>query len=143
MRRVLDTNVHIYHWGDKSRGFRLSEITVQHARKWAMDLTKIYNSNAILTPIAIEYLCGKGSRREVDIARAYLSHFEIADEGDIHAIDWVLARQISERVPREGGRRQLGDCLIRAICKTVEAGGYYLRQAISRLSASGSTDQKD
>lgn len=29
--------------------------------------------------------------------------------------DWKKARQIAERVPRNGKPRQLGDCLIRAI----------------------------
>jgi hypothetical protein len=79
-------------------------------------LIAIHATNSLLTPIYIEYVCGQGSAHEVELARAFLSGFKIADKGQILKADWEHARRIAERVPRDGLRRQLVDCLIRALC---------------------------
>ena len=116
-RRVLDTNILINFWGDKRRAApRGRAVTVEDARQWAKELIKLYGTNAILTPIYIEYVSGKGSAREVSLARAYLEEFETLDADRIPPADWREARRIALRVRRDAGRRQLGDCIIRAIC---------------------------
>jgi predicted nucleic acid-binding protein len=52
----------------------------------------------------------------VSLARAYLEAFELLDEDRIPPDDWRDARRISLRVSRDGRKRQVGDCIIRAIC---------------------------
>lgn len=115
-RRVLDTNILISRWRRITRDAQLRAASTEQARGWARKLIRELDSNLILTPVAIEFICGQGSAHEVKLARAYLQAFEIADEGVISERDWQDARRIAERVPRDGLRRQLGDCLIRAIC---------------------------
>ena len=115
-RRVLDTNILINHWGDKLRSQRREELSETMAQQWARELIALTGAAAILTPVYLEYICGQTSATRVRLARAYLSVFEVADQGRILDDDWRRARQIAERVPRTGHRRQLGDCLIRAIC---------------------------
>jgi predicted nucleic acid-binding protein len=115
-RRVLDTNILINHWGDATRGVQLRDVKRDRAARWGRELAGLQNTNLILTPIYIEFVCGNATAHELQLARAYLGAFEIADGGTIHARDWIEARRIAERVPRDGRRRQLGDCLIRAIC---------------------------
>ncbi|MDB5330059.1 MAG: hypothetical protein JWP03_1210 [Phycisphaerales bacterium] len=115
-KRALDTNILINHWLRVSKGCRPREIDARQAGRWGRELMELQRAGAILTPIYIEYVCGQGSAHEVNLARTYLKPFEIADEGHILPKDWENARKIAERVPRDGLRRQLGDCLIRAIC---------------------------
>jgi predicted nucleic acid-binding protein len=50
------------------------------------------------------------------LARAYLGEFEIVDAGRILPADWKVAKQIAHRILRDRSPRQLGDCIIRAIC---------------------------
>jgi len=51
------------------------------------------------------------------LARTFLGEFDIVDEGRILPDDWEVAKQIAQRVLRDRSPRQLGDCIIRAICK--------------------------
>jgi predicted nucleic acid-binding protein len=113
---VLDTNILISYWKRVTGNNRLSAVTTEQAREWGHSLVKELDSDLILTPVCIEFLCGFGSAHEVKLGRAYLPAFDIADEGSISERDWQQARRLAERVPRDGLRRQLGDCLIRAIC---------------------------
>ena len=115
-RRILDTNVLINHWGREFSKTRPSTLTLKDARRSAEKLIELQSSNTILTPVYLEFLCGKGSEHEVTLAKAFLSKFEIADGGRILDQDWQNAKRIAARVPRDGLRRQMGDCLIRAIC---------------------------
>jgi predicted nucleic acid-binding protein len=115
-RRVLDTNILINHWGDQRRGLANARVTVQQARTWAKTLVGLQQTNLILTPIYIEYVAGKGTAHEVRLARAYLDQFNLADDGRITAQDWEEAKRIVQRVLPDRSPRQLGDCLIRAIC---------------------------
>jgi predicted nucleic acid-binding protein len=116
-KRVLDTNVLINHWIRSLGGRRLSDVRRAQAVAWANRLRELQGSAVILTPIYVEYICGQRNRHELDLARAYLGRFEIADRGNILRQDWDYARRLAERVPRDGLPRQLGDCLIRALCE--------------------------
>lgn len=115
-RRVLDTNILINHWGDATRGLRVRHLRREHAVRFGRHLANLRDADSILTPIYLEYVCGRGSAHEVALARSYLSVFKIADGANVLPADWVEARRIAERVPHDGLRRQLGDCLIRALC---------------------------
>jgi predicted nucleic acid-binding protein len=115
-RRVLDTNYLISHWGNCLRGNRIAEQNPQSVKRWARQLIKNCGTDAILTPVYIEFIVGLRSEYEVRLAQAYLGEFVVADSGKITDDDWAEARRIAARVPRDGRRRQLGDCLIRAIC---------------------------
>lgn len=118
-QRVLDTNILINHWGYRRTRARrtIAQLTVDVAVQWGHELESIRGSNLILTPICIEYLCGRRSPHEMDLAKAFLSAFHVADEGRIFDEDWEQALRIASRIPRDGAYRQLGDCLIRAISR--------------------------
>jgi predicted nucleic acid-binding protein len=115
-RKVLDTNVLINFWHDKAGNTPPAAITKRRAAEWGRQLIELQGTDALLTPIYIEFVCGKGSAHEVQLAHAFLAGFEMVDGGKIRKEDWEHARRIAERVPRDGLRRQLVDCLIRAIC---------------------------
>lgn len=114
--RVLDTSLLIRHWRDRrSQSARGS--ARRQVRWWAQELIGWQGSDAIVTPVYIEFVAGVASEAELRQAREYLSVFRIIDEGRILPRDWVEARRLAERIPRSGKRRQLGDCLIRAIAR--------------------------
>lgn len=115
-RKILDTNVLINFWGLRSNAKATGKCTVAQARAWGDALIKLEDTNAILTPIYIEFVAGTRSVQEIQLARAYLGRFKIVDEGRVLAQDWIEAQRIAERVPYDGLHRRLGDCLIRAIC---------------------------
>src|SRR5262245_36374378 len=100
---VLDTNVLIKHWR-KSRGETLADKTTEDAAAWGRVLGDVQRTKAILTPVYIEFVCGVTNGHEMDLARAYLDHFEIIDEGHITAADWVAARRMAERIPADSKR---------------------------------------
>lgn len=113
-RRILDTSVLIRHWHSCGGGAP-SDKTVAEASKWGKDLFEIQRSRAILTPVYIEFVAGTTSQHEQKLARSFLEQFDIVDKGDILKQDWSEARRLAERIPSSRKRRQLGDCLIRAI----------------------------
>lgn len=115
-RRVLDTNVLIRHWGDELGYSKLDQVTVRRATECGRRLIGIQQTNAILTPVYVEFLCGHATAHGVSLARGFLSAFELVDGGRILPADWEHAKRIAGRVARDGLRRQMGDCLIRAIC---------------------------
>jgi predicted nucleic acid-binding protein len=115
-RRVLDTNILIGYWAKALGGKRAAEFAPAQAARWGRQLADSTGGTDILTPIYIEFVCGQRTSHEMRLARAYLAIFQVADEGQILGRDWQEAKRIAERVPRDGLRRQLGDCLIRAIC---------------------------
>ena len=113
-RRVLDTGYLIRHWRNRVRT-PLDDVRAAEAEAWARELIGWHNTDAIVTPIYIEFVAGVRSAHELVLARAYLAPFRMFDDGSISVADWKLARRIAERVPRDGKPRQLGDCLIKAI----------------------------
>ncbi len=115
-RRVLDTSILINHWRRTFKGIASNQISERQAIQCARRLIGERSTGAILSPIYIEYLCGPQNEREVRNARAYLDEFEIIDEGRILPQDWIESRRLAGRILRAGGPRQMGDCLIRAIC---------------------------
>ncbi len=115
-RRVLDTNILINHWGDTFGRVSSRQITVRHADQCARKLISSQGTNSILTPIYVEFLCGQRSAHEVTLAKKFLASFEVLDQGRILPVDWENAKRIAARVPKDGLRRQMGDCLIRALC---------------------------
>ena len=75
----------------------------------------MYQSNAIVTPVFLEFIGGVRSAAELQLAETYLNQFHVVDNGKVLEEDWQEAERIARRVPRDGTPRQLGDCLIRAI----------------------------
>lgn len=113
-RRILDTQILIRHWLDRLAK-TVGEADEQDAASWAAGLVETYSTNTIVTPVYIEFVAGTRGAAELRLARAYLAEMRVLDGGKILARDWVEARRLAERVPRDGRRRQLGDCLIKAI----------------------------
>ncbi len=113
---ILDTNILILHW-HQSRGGPLASRTADDAEGWAHKLIQVHQTDAIVTPVYIEFVCGVTNRHEMELSRAYLKPFRVIDEGVITAADWVVARQFAERIPPgpEPFRRGAVDCLIKAI----------------------------
>lgn len=115
-RRVFETNVLVSHWRIKRRDRHISEIEITEPRNWASELIRQMNSNAIVTPVRLEFLSGTRDLHEWNLAEAYLENFQIVDNGLITETDWEsTARRIS-RIPRVGRPRHLVDCLILSIC---------------------------
>jgi predicted nucleic acid-binding protein len=116
MRRfVLDTNVLVQHWRRSRSGGAPGQVKELQAGVWARRLIDLENTNAIVTPVVLEYLCGVRDQMERGLTRAYLKPFESVDKGRILAADWREAKRLAERVPRNGRPRDFSDCLIKAI----------------------------
>ena len=115
-RSVLDTNVLIYQWNRRSRGAAQPRSKTA-VFDWARELVRMHDTDAILTPVKIEFACGVRSRNELKLAENYLSVFCIADKGKILPEDWKEAERLARRVPSNRKPRQLGDCLVRAIAR--------------------------
>src|SRR5438105_14327240 len=107
-RKVLDTSVLLSHW--RSRLGAVTSKTIADAEDWARELSTLRKSNAIVTPVYLEVVCGVTSVHELRLARAYLDQFRVIDGGAILAEDWLEARRLAERIPRNRRKRQLGDC---------------------------------
>ena len=115
-RSLLDTSVLIGNWNRLSRG-QIVNKTESDGRDWAKRLVVLHKTSNVSTPVVVEFLAGSRNRHELLLARAYLQQFDIIDNGRILQEDWNRARRIAERIPPDGKRRQMGDCLIRAIAK--------------------------
>jgi predicted nucleic acid-binding protein len=116
MRRfLLDTSVLITHWGRCRTGKRAAAIKEFDADSWARRLIEIEDTNAIVTPVMLEYLCGVRDQLELGRARAYLKPFHSVDKGKTLVADWREARRLAERIPKNARPRDFGDCLIKAI----------------------------
>lgn len=113
-RRVLDTQILIRHWQACIAGVE-HDPTEERAAAWAADLIETYSTDVIVTPVYVEFVAGTRRAAELRAARAYLAKLRILDEGRIIDRDWIEARRLAQRVPRDGKPRQLGDCLIKAI----------------------------
>lgn len=115
----MDTNVLIRHWRRSAHG-PLELLTVEQARKWANELIAIEECDAIVTPVALEMICGARTNHEVRLSQAFLDVFRLIDGGKVTEGDWEEAHRLARRIPRGGRPRQLGDCLIQAIAKRLK-----------------------
>src|SRR5262249_40202439 len=113
-QQILDTSVLIRQWR-RREGLATRPLTKTAVLGWAKELVKSYGTQRILTPVKLEFICGVRNKTELQLAVAFLNAFEVADHGNILAVDWQDAARIARRVPRSGRPRQLGDCLVRAI----------------------------
>ncbi|HEV3167934.1 MAG TPA: PIN domain-containing protein [Isosphaeraceae bacterium] len=121
---VLDTNVLVRHWGNSRGGTPLASFRAGDVQSWARRLIDNERTDAIVTPVYLEFVCGTGDQSELLLERAYLKAFMIVDKGKISAADWKEARRLAEWVPSSRRPRNMGDCLIRAIAHRL---GYDVR----------------
>jgi predicted nucleic acid-binding protein len=127
-RRVLDTSVLINFWRKEGVG----EGSTREAGACADRLAAAFQTNAILTPVLVEFVAGARNARELTLMHAFLARFHAVDEGNVLARDWVEARRLAEWVPPDGRPRHLGDCLIKAIAKRLN---YEVETRDKRFSA--------
>lgn len=113
-RLILDSCVLVDHWrrcwSQSSR-----KRTAPRPRDWAAKLIELYRTDAIVTPVSVEFLVGFTNSRELEQARIFLQEFHCVDEQDIPKDDWHHTLRLARRIPHHGKPRQIGDCLIRAI----------------------------
>jgi predicted nucleic acid-binding protein len=115
-KRILDTEVLISHYNKMTKS-KSVEAVKAHARQ----LIDIQETKWILSPSRIEFLCGSLSSNELKLYSAYLEPFEVLDEQNIPSQDWSEAERRAQWVKESGRRRKLGDCLIQAIAKRLNA----------------------
>jgi hypothetical protein len=115
-RRVFDTNVLVGQWRIKRQDRHISQIEITEVSDWATDLIRCMNSDAIVTPVRLEFLAGTRDQHESNLAEAYLEKFQTVDGGMITPLDWSNTARRITRIPRDGRPRHLIDCLILSIC---------------------------
>jgi predicted nucleic acid-binding protein len=118
-RYVLDTSILLRHW-HRSVASPLEQFTIDDARRWAREVIDLQESDAIVTPVVLEVICGARTSHELRLSQAFLDEFRIIDGGKATDRDWEEARRLARRVPHDGRPRQLGDCLIRAIANRLK-----------------------
>jgi predicted nucleic acid-binding protein len=112
-RRILDTSVLCRHWRvkrAKAKSFDLAAV-----QRWARELIDVRETDAVVTPVEIEFVAGAQSARELKLLQTFLACFKNLDQGRISPADWEKAREPAGRVPPDGTPRKLGDCLIYAL----------------------------
>ena len=97
-RHVLDTNVLIRHWR-KWGGRTATGKSPEGAAEAADHLIALRQTDAIVTPVRLEFLAGVQSSQELVLARPFLSRFRVADRGNVMPQDWAEALRLAERVP--------------------------------------------
>jgi predicted nucleic acid-binding protein len=124
MKFILDTNILIRHW--RRRYVRpQKKHRAKDARRWAQELIRREGTDAIVTPVYVEMVCGALTEQEARLTQAFLGPFRCVDDQDIPADDWRGAIRLAAR-PR-GKARDLGDCLIRAILRNPGLGQFSSR----------------
>src|SRR5271166_1853861 len=93
MRRVLDTSILISHWRRCRSARPLAQINETEAQSWALRLIEIERSDAIVTPVLLEFLCGVVGKRDITLAPKKLIRTRRASEGS--ASEPSLARRVS------------------------------------------------
>ena len=116
-KRILDTNVLLNHW---HRFDKRKPRTPGDFKAHAEELIEFEGTNLILSPVLIEILVGARTSRELEFYKAYLEPFEVLDKGNIPRQDWDAAKRIAQWI-RTGRQRKLGDCLIEAIARRLNA----------------------
>ena len=114
--RILDTEVLISHYNKMAKARSVAAVKAH-----AGQLIKIQETNWILSPIRIEFLCGALDSNEFKLYSAYLEPFEVLDKHNIPPQDWSEAERLAQWAKESGRRRKLGDCLIQAIAKRLHA----------------------
>lgn len=112
-KRVLDTNILIAHF---HRLGPLDGKGPDEAEGWARGLIRDKETSAIVSPVVVEFLCGVLDERERELREGYLKAFEVIDEGKTLPQDWREARRLAKHPGFRPRSRDLGDCLILAIC---------------------------
>ena len=122
--RLADTSFLVAFWRDRARksgfGERLAHDNTPsraQVRQWASTFVGRYPDAVIASPVRIEFLAGATNRTELDRYRLFLESLDIVDGGRISIEEWKTAEDLAVRVPRDGQKRQLGDCLIEAIAR--------------------------
>ena len=115
-RKILDTNVLIDHW----RTFGKKVRTANECKAHAEELIEVQGTNGIVSPVLIEFLAGAMSSEQLELHKAYLEPFVVLDRGMIPPGDWDQAKRFAQW-NREGRPRDLGDCLVQAIAKRLNA----------------------
>ena len=118
---ILDTNILIDHFMRRYTRPRKKQL-VKDAEHWAKELIRVQATNAIVTPVYVEVICGIQDEHEARLRRAFLDQFHRVDEHLIPPQDWQNAIRIAGRVSATS--RDFGDCLIRAIADRL---GYEVR----------------
>src|SRR5437879_5010929 len=96
-KRVLDTSILIRHWRNRRAKAR-SEITTAVVRSWARELIKLYQSDAIVTPVYVEMIAGVTNRNELRLTQAFLQEFRCIDGKHIPEQDWHETIRVAQRV---------------------------------------------
>lgn len=94
-RKLLDTSVLIRYWRHRS-GDSLKAKTIQDPGSWGKSLTELQGTDAIVTPVYLEFVAGVMSAHELKLAQEYLGQFKVVDGGNISASDWNEARRIAQ-----------------------------------------------
>jgi len=95
VRLILDTSILINHWQRCRTGRSTDRISESDAEGWAKELIRIEDSNAIVTPVLLEFLCGVRDKREMILARAFLGVFRCLDSGKTLVSDWREAWRLA------------------------------------------------
>lgn len=112
-RMILDTSYLIAFWKRKLQSSAAPSLA--NARAWAIELCELQGTNAIVSPVYVEFVCGARTSGETRLFESFLSAFRLLDAWEIRRSDWDEALRIARRVPQNGRPRQAIDCLVRAM----------------------------
>jgi predicted nucleic acid-binding protein len=112
-KRCLDTNVLIDHFLHSLKP--LLGKSSKDAEASARSLIAARNTDIILSPTAVEFLCGILNQDEMRLREAFLKPFHVLDQGRTLPEDWEEARRFAKHAGHHARPRDLGDCLITAI----------------------------
>ena len=132
MWRILDASVLVRFWNKHCQpllqsktisigGAPLRSTVVDKAKQLIQEYSPEGRTAVIVTPVAVEFLAGFSRKEDVELGELFLSHLLCIDQRQITATDWQETLRLAKRVPRDGRRRQLGDCLIRALANRLGA----------------------
>src|SRR6266852_1597285 len=97
-RKLLDTSHLIDHWNKKGgKSLTIGGHGILAAATLANELIRFRGTNAIVTPVKIEFLCGVQSSQEMELALEYLKHFQVIDDGRLLPQDWVEVTRLAKR----------------------------------------------
>ena len=118
-RRILDSCKLINQW-QRCYGRHHGKPSDRDITRWAKELIELYETDWIVTPVAVEVLAGFTRREELKWGERFLSYFRCVDAKNIPPEDWDTAFHLVRWIPHDKKRRQLGDCLIRAIARRLK-----------------------
>ena len=120
MKQLLDTNQLITYWQRRQRTDVVHVPDPDIAAAWGRDLIASTGTDAIVSPVYLEFVGAARSGEELGAYRAFLDSFTVLDGWDIRPADLRRAKSLAERVPRRHRTdpvrpRGAIDCLIRAL----------------------------